>query len=142
MRLMLLSEPVHVVCAVLERDGLVLVAKRPEGKRLAGFWEFPGGKIEPGESAEAALHRELREELGCEVEVLASGPSVLHDYEWGRILLHPFRCRLRQGSPDLVAHEHSALKWVKRQDLAQIRLAPADIPILEWLLLCGTEPGC
>lgn len=138
----MLSEPVHVVCAVLERDGLVLVAKRPEGKRLAGFWEFPGGKIEPGESAEAALHRELREELGCEVEVLASGPSVLHDYEWGRILLHPFRCRLRQGSPDLVAHEHSALKWVKRQDLAQIRLAPADIPILEWLRYCGTEPGC
>lgn len=133
---MSLSEPVHVVCAVLERDGLVLVAERPEGKRLAGFWEFPGGKIEPGEAAEAALHRELQEELGCKVEVLASGPPVLHDYEWGRILLHPFRCRLREGSSDPVAHEHSALKWVKRQDLAQVRLAPADIPILAWLLHC------
>lgn len=134
MEFMSLPNPVHVVCAIIERDGLVLVAERPEGKRLAGFWEFPGGKIEPGETAEEALHRELQEELACEVAVLASGPPVLHDYEWGRIQLHPFRCRLREGSPDPRAQEHSALKWVECRELAEVRLAPADIPILAWLL--------
>lgn len=128
------QNPVQVVCAILERDGLVLVAERPAGKRLAGFWEFPGGKIEPGESPEAALHRELEEELGCEVEALVPGPPVLHDYEWGQILLHPFRCRLRGVSRGPMAREHVALKWVGSHELADLRLAPADVPVLAWLL--------
>jgi mutator protein MutT len=131
---MSLQNPVEVVCAILERDGLVLVAERPAGKRLAGYWEFPGGKIEPGESSEAALQRELEEELGCVVDVLTGGPPVLHDYEWGQVLLHPFRCRLREGSRHPMAREHAALKWVESHELANLRLAPADIPILAWLL--------
>lgn len=126
--------PVHVVCAILERDGLVLVAERPEGKRLAGYWEFPGGKVEPEESPETALHRELEEELGCKVEVLAAGPAVLHEYGWGSILLHPFRCRLQPSSREPEAREHAALKWVEQHRLVGTKLAPADIPVLAWLL--------
>ncbi len=123
----------HVVCAIIERDGLVMVAQRPEGKRLAGCWEFAGGKIELDETAEEALHRELIEELGCTVEIIQTGPPVLHVYEWGEIALHPFRCRLDPGSPEPVAHEHVALRWLPLAELHELELAPADLPVLEWL---------
>lgn len=125
--------PTPVVCAIIEHEGRCLIAQRPEGKRLAGFWEFPGGKIEKGESPVAALHRELAEELGCRVEITAAGPPVPHTYEWGRILLFPFRCRLASGSAQPAAHEHSALSWQPVATLSQFSLAPADIPVLAWL---------
>jgi 8-oxo-dGTP diphosphatase len=123
----------HVVCAIIEQDGLIMVAQRPPGKRLAGCWEFPGGKIELDETAEEALHRELIEELGCTVEVIQSGPPVTHAYEWGEIALHPFRCRLEAGSPAPVAHEHTELRWLPLAGLHEMELAPADLPVLEWL---------
>lgn len=125
--------PTPVVCAIIEHEGRCLIAQRPEGKRLAGFWEFPGGKVEKGESPVAALHRELTEELGCRVEITAAGPPVPHTYEWGRILLFPFRCRLASGSAQPIAHEHSALSWLPVAALSQFNLAPADLPVLAWL---------
>jgi 8-oxo-dGTP diphosphatase len=126
-------KPTPVVCAIIEHEGRCLIAQRPEGKRLAGFWEFPGGKVERGESPVAALHRELAEELGCCVEITAAVPAVRHAYEWGSILLFPFRCRLAAGSAQPTAHEHSALTWQPVATLSQFSLAPADLPVLAWL---------
>lgn len=129
------SAPVDVVCAVIRRqDGRILVAQRPAGKHLAGFWEFPGGKIDPGETPEAALHRELEEELGCAVDIEATGPLVLHAYDWGSIRLHPFLCRLASRSPAPQAHEHSALDWIFQKNLSGLSLAPADVPVVKWLV--------
>ncbi|MBK8095284.1 MAG: (deoxy)nucleoside triphosphate pyrophosphohydrolase [Verrucomicrobiaceae bacterium] len=125
---------VSVVCAILRRDDLFLLARRPPGKRLGGLWEFPGGKVEPGELPEAALHRELAEELGCTVRVLAEFAAVDHVYEWGAIRLLPFLCELAPGSTEPVAHEHTELAWSALQDLENYELAPADLPVLQMLL--------
>jgi 8-oxo-dGTP diphosphatase len=122
-----------VVCAIIRRENTFLLARRPEGKRLGGFWEFPGGKIEPGESAEAALHRELAEELGCTVVITHTLSPVEHVYEWGGIRLMPFVCELAADSAEPVAHEHSALTWVPLNEIAGYELAPADLPVLELL---------
>ncbi len=126
--------PTPVVCALIVKEGRVLVAKRPEGKRLAGYWEFPGGKMEAGESAEMALIREIQEELGCKVENLHPGPAVTFAYEWGAILLFPFVCRLQANSPAPIAHEHTEIAWLLPCDLAGVDLAPADLPVLAWFL--------
>ena len=128
------TNPVDVVCAIVRREGRILVARRPPGKRLGGLWEFPGGKVEDGEQPEAALHRELAEELGCAVAVLESGPAVGHEYEWGRIRLHPFVCELA-GPDEPFAHEHTALRWVGMEELLalELELAPADVPVVKWL---------
>lgn len=125
--------PVPVVCAVIVRDGLVMLARRPPGRKLGGLWEFPGGKVEHGESAEAALHRELREELGCEVRITKALPSLLHTYEWGSIELIPFVCELTPESALPHPHEHTGLAWVARDKLASYPLAPADVPVLTFL---------
>lgn len=126
--------PVDVVCAVIQQqDGRILIAQRPPGKTLAGLWEFPGGKVDPGEEPSQALHREIMEELGCEVTLLRVGPPVLHEYAWGCIRLHPFLCELTEGSPLPYAHEHTALEWVFQKNISLPNLAPADIPILRWL---------
>ncbi|GEP44941.1 (deoxy)nucleoside triphosphate pyrophosphohydrolase [Brevifollis gellanilyticus] len=122
-----------VVCAIIEQDGLIMVAQRPPGKRLEGCWEFPGGKIEMDELPEEALHRELFEELGCQVEIIQTGRPVSHVYDWGSIMLHPFRCSLVEGSQQPVAYEHSALQWLPLAELGGLELAPADLPVLEWL---------
>lgn len=125
--------PVPVVCAIIVRAGLIMLAQRPPGKKLGGLWEFPGGKVEHGESAEAALHRELREELGCEVRVTKTLPPFVHAYEWGSIELIPFVCELTLESPEPHPHEHSGLAWVERDKLATYQLAPADVPLLTLL---------
>ncbi len=115
---------------LLERDGLVLVAQRPPGKHLAGKWEFPGGKLEAGEDAAAALLRELREELGCTVEILAALPTCRHAYDALSIELHPLVARLAPGSPPPHPHEHVALNWLPPAELDRIDLAAADLPVL------------
>jgi 8-oxo-dGTP diphosphatase len=125
--------PVPVVCAIIFREGRVLLAQRPEGKHLARCWEFPGGKIESAESPEAALHRELDEELGCTVEVLATLPACEHDYGRAIIVLQPFVCQLTATSPEPEAREHAALQWVAVADCDGWDLAPADIPVLAHL---------
>jgi len=122
---------IPVVCALIEnREGRVLMAQRPPHKHLGLKWEFPGGKIEPGEAAEAALHREIREELGCAIDILRALPRTTHAYEKVTIEMIPFVARLAEGSPDPQSHEHVALRWVEPSALATLDLPAADGPII------------
>lgn len=125
------SKPVPVVAAVVvDGTGRVLVAQRPAHKHLALKWEFPGGKVEANETPVAALIRELREELGVEVEGLRALPTFSHDYGEVVIAMMPFVCRLSAGSAAPHAHEHVALRWVLPAELATLDLAAADLPIV------------
>ena len=128
------ASAVPVVCGLIFRRGRVLVARRPEGKQLAGHWEFPGGKVEEGEDPTAALKRELMEELGCQIVITESWPKFRHTYDWGSIDLIPFVCELAADSAEPVAHEHSALDWVSLRKLGSLPLAPADLPVVTYLL--------
>lgn len=121
-----------VVCGLIEDGaGRVLACRRGPGRALAGLWEFPGGKCEPNEPPEAALARELHEELGCQVELVAPLAPVEHAYPNLHIRLLPWRCRLTGGS--IHAHEHAELRWLTPADGDQLDWAPADIPIWqEW----------
>lgn len=126
--------PLPVVCALIECDGRVLLAQRPLGKHLGGKWEFPGGKVESGESPADALVREIREELASEIRITRALPSCTHDYPNVRIELIPFVCELHADSPPPVSHEHAAIAWVQPSELLAHDLAPADIPIVEHYL--------
>jgi 8-oxo-dGTP diphosphatase len=123
--------------ALIDRDGRVLLAQRPEGKSMAGLWEFPGGKVEPGETPEAALIRELHEELGIETwqSCLAPLTFASHAYESFHLLMPLFACRKWQG----IVHgrEGQALRWAKPAELKGIPMPPADEPLIpvlqDWL---------
>ena len=123
--------------ALIDADGRVLLAQRPEGKSMAGLWEFPGGKVEKGESPEAALIRELKEELGIDTwsSCLAPLTFASHAYEDFHLLMPVFACRCWQGTPQ--AREGQTLKWVRAKDLSQYPMPPADIPLIpilrDWL---------
>lgn len=125
---------VPVVCAVIERDGLVLIAQRPPHKLLPLKWEFPGGKVEPGEAPAAAIIREIREELGCSIIVTRALPPFIHDYQTVIIEMIPFVCALTPDSPAAHPHEHTAIAWVKRAELQSYDLAAADWPVVAMLL--------
>src|SRR5699024_8695568 len=118
---------IHVVAGVI-RDGLgrVLVAQRPAGKHLAGYWEFPGGKIDPGETPRDALRRELAEELGIDVEAAEPLIAVPWTYSEKRIVLDAWLVAAYAGEPR--AREHEALRWVDPADLARLPMPPADGP--------------
>ena len=122
-----------VAVALVDVDGRVLIAKRPEGKKLAGLWEFPGGKVEPGERPEQALIRELKEELGIDVNEACLAPFVFasHAYESFHLLMPLYLCRRWSGT--VVAHEHAALKWVRPAALSDWPMPPADAPLVAWL---------
>lgn len=121
-----------VVAAIIQRDGRFLIAQRPKGKHLALKWEFPGGKVEPGEALEKAMVREIEEELGCSIELTQALPAYIHASD--KILkMHPFLATLRAGSPDPKALEHAALCWVELGELKHYDLAAADLPILKAL---------
>jgi 8-oxo-dGTP diphosphatase len=122
--------PVPVVCALIEHETLVLLAQRPAHKLLPLKWEFPGGKVEPGEAPAAAIIREIREELGCDVVITQSLRSFLHDYGTVVIEMIPFVCALSPDSPAPRALEHVALAWVRPQELLSYDLAAADRPII------------
>lgn len=119
---------IEVSCAIIERDGLVLVAQRSESMSMPLKWEFPGGKVHAGESPEDCLHRELKEELSITVEVLGTLPSASHDYTGFSITLFPFICKIASG--EILLHEHSAVRWVLPSDLHGIDLAEADRPVV------------
>jgi 8-oxo-dGTP diphosphatase len=124
-------DPLLVVCAALvDAAGAVLLAQRPQGKPLAGLWEFPGGKLHPGETPEAALARELEEELGIEVAPAALEPLAFasHAYEDFHVLLLLYFCRRWHGAA--TAREGQALAWVARDRLADYAMPPADAPLL------------
>jgi 8-oxo-dGTP diphosphatase len=122
-----------VAVALIDVDGRVLIAKRPQGKSLAGLWEFPGGKVEPGERPEAALIRELREELGIEVSESCLAPFVFasHAYDSFHLLMPLYLCRRWDGV--VAAREHDALAWVKPDKLSAYPMPPADEPLVAWL---------
>ena len=124
-------------CALIDRDGRVLLAERPEGKSMAGLWEFPGGKVEPGETPEAALIRELQEELGIDTWSSSLAPLTFasHSYEDFHLLMSLFACRKWQGQP--MSREGQVLKWVKPRDMRDYPMPPAAIPLIpilrDWL---------
>lgn len=122
-----------VAVALIDPDGRILIAKRPEGKQLVGLWEFPGGKVEPGERPEQALIRELKEELGIDVKEACLAPFVFtsHAYEKFHLLMPLYLCRRWSGT--VVAKEHSALAWVKPAKLRDYPMPPADEPLIAWL---------
>ena len=115
-----------VAVALIDVDGRVLIAKRPEGKKLAGLWEFPGGKVEPGERPEAALIRELREELGIEVSESCLAPFVFasHAYESFHLLMPLYLVRRWEGQ--VTNREHKAMAWVKPNEMDRYEMPPAD----------------
>ena len=123
--------------ALIDIEGRVLLAQRPEGKSLAGLWEFPGGKVEPGETPEACLIRELREELGIETQESCLAPLTFasHAYDDFHLLMPLFACRKWQGQ--VAPQEGQALAWVRAKDLRSYPMPAADeplIPILrDWL---------
>jgi 8-oxo-dGTP diphosphatase len=126
--------PISVVCAIIQDStGRVLLAQRPVHKHLGSKWEFAGGKVEPGESAPAALTREIKEELGCEIDIIRALPSFTHDYGTVLIEMLPFLCSLAPNSSPPHPHEHIAVKWVTLADFDAIDLAPADWPVVAML---------
>jgi 8-oxo-dGTP diphosphatase len=122
-----------VAVALIDVDGRVLIAQRPEGKALAGLWEFPGGKVEPGERPEAALIRELKEELDIDVQEACLAPFVFasHAYDSFHLLMPLYLCRRWSGV--VVRREHAALAWVKPAKLSDYPMPPADAPLVAWL---------
>lgn len=123
--------------ALIDPEGRVLLAQRPAGKSMAGLWEFPGGKVESGESPEQALIRELREELGIETwdSCLAPLCFASHGYEGFHLLMPLFACRKWNGIP--TPREGQQLQWVRARDLADYPMPPADVPLIpilrDWL---------
>jgi 8-oxo-dGTP diphosphatase len=122
-----------VACALVDVDGRVLICKRPQRKSLAGLWEFPGGKVEAGETPEAALIREMDEELGITITQSCLAPFVFasHTYETFHLMMPLYLCRRWSGV--VVAKEHEALAWVKPNALSDYEMPPADAPLIAYL---------
>lgn len=121
-------------CALVDADNRVLLAQRPEGKSLAGLWEFPGGKVEAGETPEDCLIRELNEELGIVTKAACLAPLTFasHSYEGFHLLMPLFICRRFEGIPQ--SREGQALKWVRPRDMRNFPMPPADAPLIPSLI--------
>jgi 8-oxo-dGTP diphosphatase len=123
--------------ALIDPDGRILLAQRPEGKSMAGLWEFPGGKVEASETPEQALIRELHEELGIDTweSCLAPLTFASHSYDTFHLLMPLFACRKWKGTPE--SKEGQALKWVRANQLRDYPMPPADVPLIpilrDWL---------
>ncbi|MEQ1578519.1 MAG: 8-oxo-dGTP diphosphatase MutT [Hyphomicrobium sp.] len=122
-----------VAAALVDRDNRVLLAQRPQGKSLAGLWEFPGGKLNANETPEHALVRELHEELGIDVclQCLAPFTFASHTYETFHLLMPLYVCRNWEG--EVEAREGQTLKWVRASALTDYPMPPADVPLIPWL---------
>jgi len=121
-------------CALVDADGRVLLAQRPEGKQLAGLWEFPGGKVEPGETPEQCLIRELQEEIGIETDIPCLAPLTFasHSYDDFHLLMPLFVCRRFRGIAQ--PREGQALKWVRPKQMRDYPMPPADAPLIQFLI--------
>lgn len=120
--------PTKVTCAIIEDDGLILLAQRGDHMDLPGKWEFPGGKVRTGESPSACLVREIKEELGIDIIVREALPSHHHSYNHISIELLPFTCSISGGS--IILHEHKDVQWADPERVSEFDLAEADIPVL------------
>ncbi|MBB1643032.1 (deoxy)nucleoside triphosphate pyrophosphohydrolase [Sphingobacterium sp. UME9] len=123
---------IKVVCGIIFKDDLVLICRRKPEKSLGGYWEFPGGKVEDGESNEESLLRELIEELNLKVKIKQHFFDTVHQYDNGAIELISFICETENIASE--STDHDQLEWVKVSDLLDWKLAPADIPIAEELI--------
>ena len=121
-------------CALVDADGRVLLAQRPEGKQLAGLWEFPGGKVEPGETPEETLIRELDEELGIQTKIPCLAPLTFasHTYDDFHLLMPLYICRRFEGTAH--GREGQAIKWVRPKALRDYPMPPADEPLIPFLM--------
>lgn len=120
---------IPVTCAIIIHQEKVLVAKRSKSMNLAGYWEFPGGKIEEGEQPEGCLIREIKEELGIEIKIQSPLTPSKFDYSQGKIIeLIPFICTWQSGEINLL--EHEIIEWLEVGELPKLKWAPADIPIM------------
>lgn len=120
-------------CALIDADGRVLLAQRPPGKSMAGLWEFPGGKVEPGERPEQSLIRELNEELGIAVkeDCLAPFAFASHGYDGFHLLMPLYLCRRWEGI--VTPRENQQLAWVRPKDMGAYQMPPADVPLVAQL---------
>ena len=124
-----MNRHIHVACAIIEREGLVLAARRSASMSLPLKWEFPGGKIDPGETPEECLKRELVEEMGIRICVGNALPPHTHSYETFTVTLYPFICAIESGT--ITLHEHAALVWQLPEELHTLDWAEADYPVIE-----------
>jgi len=130
----------QVVAAVMEKDGRLLCAQRPDSGELAGTWEFPGGKVESGESHSQALEREIDEELGLGIQAGEHIITVEHRYATFSISLHAYQTTILSGEPHCT--EHQSVRWLRVDDLRTLHWAPADLPIVELLMTKSSCPFC
>ncbi|TYS61978.1 (deoxy)nucleoside triphosphate pyrophosphohydrolase [Bacillus infantis] len=124
-----MKKNIHVVGAVIFKDGKILCAQRGTEKSLPLLWEFPGGKIEEGEKPEVALKREIKEEMRCTIEIGEQIEHTVYEYDFGIVHLTTYYCKLVEGEPVLT--EHAAIKWLAPEELPALEWAPADIPAIE-----------
>ena len=122
---------INVVAAAIERDGKIFCAQRPEGKSLGGFWEFPGGKLEVGESPEQALVREIKEELNSKIEIISYINEASYDYDFGTVVMKTYHAKLISGDLELLEHQNST--WLAPDELDTLNWAPVDRPAVELL---------
>lgn len=128
-----MKKTVHVVAAIIRNDdGEILCALRGPNMTLGNYWEFPGGKIEQGETKEEALVREIKEELNCHIQVLDHVDDTRYEYEKVIVRLETFISKIVAGNPE--ASEHEEIRWVKIEDLHLLEWAPADIPAVQKLI--------
>lgn len=127
-----MKKDIHVVGAVIIERGKILCAQRGRNMSLPLLWEFPGGKINDGESPKEALQREIQEEILCEIEVGDQIEHTVYEYNFGIVHLTTFECRIIKGKPVLT--EHKAVRWMAPQELPILDWAPADIPTIEKLV--------
>ena len=129
---------VTVAIGVIERAGKILICRRSKNGALAGYWEFPGGKCEPGESPVDCLHRELAEELAVTVQILHAFPVIEHEYPAVRVRLHPFLCKHERGDPQPLASDE--ILWVDASALREYRFPEANAGLIEQIIHIPTSP--